>query len=586
MTALTLNTGYFTTQGCKSINQDFVLSRVPILDELNLKGAVFAISDGVGSSLVSQVASESAVKRFINDYYCTSPAWSVEHAGGQVFKSVNAHLYCKNQHSPYKYNLEKGYVCTFSALILQNQCAHIFHVGDSRIYRLRNNQLTLLTTDHNIQANGQTVLSQALGITPHFKFDYLCEPLIVGDVFLLMTDGIFNFLTEERILALLNYQKNDLNTQAKIVVDEAVNAGSNDNLTMQVVVINQLAKAQINKLDELSIPPILKEGDLFESNKLGSIQEDVNGSQGYKIRRVIHSSNRSHVYLALDLKTADFVIIKAPSVELTNNAAQLNRLLTEEWVLNKVNHKANNQHIVKAVPPHSARNFYYTVTEYIEGQTLAQFLLDNPTPNLEKIRDITEQIAKGLTALHKVDILHQDIRPENILIDSSGLVTIIDLGSANIMGVTDGNGDEILGTAMYTAPEYLVGSGASERSDLYSLAVLTYYMLSGRYPYGTKAAKAHNIAAQSKLSYISVIDTKRDIPLWLDATLKKALQPNPAYRYQVMSEFIYDLRHPNNSLLATGSIAWAEKNPVVFWRGLSLLLAISLVISWLVFISK
>ena len=226
----------------------------------------------------------------------------------------------------------------------------------------------------------------------------------------------------------------------------------------------------------------------------------------------------------------------------------------------------------------------YTISEYIEGQNLTQWLTDNPKPDVEKVRSIIEQVAQGLMAMHREGLLHQDIRPENIMIEASGNCKIIDLGSARVAGISDAlfeHESDIMGTAAYVAPEYFLGDSGCDQSDLYSLAVLTYYLLSDRFPYGTQVAKTRTVAAQHKLKYQSVLDDRRPIPAWIDATLKRALQPNPEKRFASLSEFTYHLRHPSPAFLNRVTAPLIQRHPLKFWQGLSLLLVISNVITFI-----
>jgi serine/threonine protein kinase len=193
------------------------------------------------------------------------------------------------------------------------------------------------------------------------------------------------------------------------------------------------------------------------------------------------------------------------------------------------------------------------------------------------VRGVVEQIAKGLQAFHRMEMLHQDLRPENIMIDKTGTVKIIDFGSTKVAGVieaspsTDRN--DILGTAQYTAPEYLLGEGGSTRSDIFSLGVITYQMLTGRLPYGAEMAKARTKSQQRKLGYNSALDNNREIPAWIDGALKKAVHPDPYKRYEELSEYIFDLRHPNDAFLKSSPAPLLERNPLLFWKSLSLILA-------------
>ncbi len=193
-------------------------------------------------------------------------------------------------------------------------------------------------------------------------------------------------------------------------------------------------------------------------------------------------------------------------------------------------------------------------TEYIDGQTLTQWMIDNPKPSLETVRGIVEQIAKGLRAFHRKEMLHQDIRPDNIMIDATGTVKIIDFGSTRITGVVEaapsGDRNDILGTQQYTAPEYFLGEPASSRSDLFSLGVITYQMLTGKLPYGAQIANARTRSQFNKLVYRPASHGDRDVPQWIDGTLEKAVHPNPYKRYDSFSEFLFDLRHPNANYLS------------------------------------
>jgi serine/threonine protein kinase len=272
------------------------------------------------------------------------------------------------------------------------------------------------------------------------------------------------------------------------------------------------------------------------------------------------------------------VILKTPSIDLRDDPAYLERFLMEEWVARRI----NSAHVLKPCLQTRKRNFLYVVTEYIDGQTLTQWMIDNPKPDLETVRGIVEQIAKGLFAFHRLEMLHQDLRPENIMIDSTGTVKIIDFGSTRVAGImevaTQTEQNNILGTAQYTAPEYFLGENGTSRSDLFSLGVITYQMLIGRLPYGAKVAQSRTKSAQKKLRYDSVLDDDREIPAWIDGVLRKAVHPDPYKRYEELSEFVFDLRHPNNDFLNKNRPPLIERNPAAFWKGVSFVLMVIIVV--------
>ena len=556
---LSVSIGEATNSGIKAVNQDYIGHSIPKEPLLSSKGIVLAMADGISSSQVSQVASESAISGFLDDYYCTSDAWSVENSVQKVAQAINSWLYTQTYNSPYRFDKDKGYVCTFSALVLKANTAHIFHTGDTRIYQLSGDNLEQLTEDHRrIVSPEKSYLTKALGIHPNITLDYQGKKLVQGDIYILATDGIYEFLNEEEIVQTIN-ESSSLNKAAEALVASALKLGSDDNLSIQIVRINHIAQYQlgeVNELTNLPLPPKLSPRMTIDN---------------YEILREIYISSRSHVYLAKDNETQQNVVIKVPSTELSTDNLYIERFLLEEWIGKRI----KNPHVAIAILPKHRRNFLYLVTEYIEGRTLTQWIIDNPTPKLEHVRDIVEQIAKGLQAFHRQEMVHQDLRPENIMIDNSNVVKIIDFGSTYIAGVNDDHddtSDNMRGTMRYSAPEYFLGQSGTPQSDIFSLAVITYQMLSGKFPYHVNIAQAKSISAQRKLKYRSIIDDDSELPLWIDDALQKALNIQPLKRHSVLSEFIADLRRPNKAFETRTLPPLIQRDPVMFWQIVSCLL--------------
>lgn len=561
---LKLAIGQYSDKGRKESNQDFHGAYIPLEPQLGTKGIAIALADGISSSDVSHIASEATVKGFLEDYFCTSETWSVKKSAQRVLTATNSWLYAQTRQSQHRYDTGRGYVCTLSAIIVKSTTAHIFHVGDSRIYRLRDKTLEQLTNDHQVRVSEDTTyLSRALGMNSQLEIDYQALLVEKGDIFILVTDGVYEYSSPKFVINTVDEHASDLDTAAKIIVAEAFRRGSTDNLTAQIVRIDELptrdSDAIYQQLTELPCPPILEARVIFD---------------GYKIIREVHASSRSHVYLAVDEETSDKVIIKTPSIDLQGDTAYLERFLMEEWIARRI----NSAHVLKPCLQTRKRNYLYIVTEFIDGQTLTQWMIDNPKPALETVRGIVEQIAKGLLAFHRMEMLHQDLRPENVMIDNTGTAKIVDFGSTRVAGVTESAAHDeqfnLLGTAQYTAPEYFLGEVGTTRSDIFSLGVIAYQMLTGKLPYGAEVAKSRTKATQRKLRYQSLLDDSREIPAWIDAALRKALQPDPYQRYEELSEFIYDLRHPNKALLNEKSPPLLERNPLIFWKCVSLIMVV------------
>jgi serine/threonine protein kinase len=271
-------------------------------------------------------------------------------------------------------------------------------------------------------------------------------------------------------------------------------------------------------------------------------------------------------------------VIKTPGPDVRVDEVLLERFLLEEWVARRI----NSIHVLAAVAQSRKRSAIYLVTEYVEGQTLRQWMLDHPSPSVETVRGIIEQIARGLRAFHRLDMLHQDLRPENIMLDGAGTLKIIDFGSVRVAGIAELEGGfasaAILGTQQYSAPEYFLGEPGSTRSDIFSLGVIAYEMLSGRLPYGADVSRARTRDAQLQLAYASVLHPSREIPAYVDAALKKAVHPNPDKRYAELSELLFDLRHPSPEFLNQARPPLIERNPAAFWKGVSAILALIIVL--------
>ncbi|MGE9009115.1 protein kinase domain-containing protein [Leptospira interrogans] len=565
---LKISVGQYSDKGRKETNQDFHGVLIPAEPLLSLKGIAIVLADGISSSNVSRIAAESAVKGFLTDYYCTSESWSVRTSAQRVLEATNSWLHSQTRRSQYSYERDRGYVCTLSAIVLKSTTAHLFHVGDSRIYRVSGTSLEQLTNDHRvIISSEQSYLGRALGVNPQIEIDYLMSRVEKGDTFVLVTDGIYEHVGDRHIARTVRDNAADLDQAAKAVAELAFELGSKDNLTIQIVRVDELPESAASEVfgqpRELPLPPLLEARQVFD---------------GYRIVRELHGSSRSHIYLAVDIESEEVVTLKIPSIDLRDDPEYLKRFMMEEWVARRI----DSPHVLKPCLPSRKRNFLYVATEYIDGQTLTQWMIDNPRPTLETVRGIVEQIAKGLRAFHRKEMLHQDLRPDNIMIDRTGTVKIIDFGSTKITGVIEagpsGNRNDILGTAQYTAPEYFLGEPVSSRSDLFSLGVITYHMLTGKLPYGAAAAKARTRSQFNRLVYNPASHRDREVPVWVDGTLERAVHPNPYKRYDSLSEFLHDLRHPNANYLSTSSTPLIERNPLLFWKSTTIALALVVIV--------
>ncbi len=549
---LQVKAGQHTSSGIKPHNEDSCGIHISKGASLTHKGIVAVTADGVGSSEAGREASEHCVKAFIDDYLSTPMSWSVHTSGERIIKSLNSWLYNQGQ---IRYASELSLATTLAILILKSTTAHIFHVGDSRVYRIRNGKIKCLTKDHRLVIDkNKTYLARAMGGEHDVHFDYAKYLVEIDDIFVLTTDGVHEFIDDTTIMKFA--VEDDTEAAAQHIVNAALEAGSDDNLTAQVLRITQLPNQDENeyykKLTALPFPPPLESGQVLD---------------GYKIVKELHASNTIQVYLAEDIESGETVVLKTPSINFEDDPAYIDRFLHEVWVGRRI----DNPHVFKVLQLKRERSCIYYVTEYLEGQSLSQWILDNPKPDLEKVRDMVAQMIKGLRAFHRKEMVHQDIKPENIMVDQHGMIKIIDFGSTRVSGLEEIHTPikqmHVEGTANYIAPELFDGYEATPKSDMYSLAVTIYEMLSGgHFPYGKlEEAKPHK-----HYDYVSVRNYNQDVPIWVDRTIQKATSKNPERRYDSFSEFQYDLSNPNPEFMKAG-VPLVERNPIGFWKGLAVI---------------
>jgi len=315
------------------------------------------------------------------------------------------------------------------------------------------------------------------------------------------------------------------------------------------------------KLTALPFPPHLLLGMILD---------------GYRIDKELHTSSRSQVYLVTDIASGKRYCMKTPSVNFDDDPAYIERFIMESWI----GYRINNPHVVKVVEMHKQKSCLYYLTEFIDGISLDQWIRENPKPTVPEVLYLVEQIIKGLRALHRKETLHQDIKPGNIMIDKNREIKIIDFGSCFIKGIaeitTPLERQGMLGTASYSAPEAVLQGISTTQSDIFSLAVLVYEMLTGRVPFSGKLNACRSEKDYFKTKYIPCSEFNPLVPIWIDGAIKKSLRYDPDRRHGDVSEFLHELQHPNQKYKKHHNAALRDRDPLLFWRITSALLFIAL----------
>ncbi|GAB3035474.1 bifunctional protein-serine/threonine kinase/phosphatase [Bowmanella dokdonensis] len=563
---LRIRVGGYSSAGRKPVNQDaFAASREPSQREA-LKGWVACIADGASCSDNAGLASQLSVSHFIADYFSTPDSWPVKTSAGKVLSALNNWLH---HHDRQSQTPGDGLVTTFSALICKSRTAHLLHVGDSRIYRLRGHEVEQLTRDHcHRQLGGRSLLSRALGLDSRLEVDYLQQPLEEGDLFLLSTDGVHEFLPVTDLPGLLQGAGEDLEGAARTLVEQALNAGSQDNLTCLLIRVEQLPYLQLDEvyksLTALIIPPVLEPGTKLD---------------GFEVSKVLYSGPRSHLYLVTHPHWSEPLALKAPSSHFSEDPQYLEGFSREAWVGQRVRHAS----LMKMHGRPAASRFLYHLCEYIEGQTLRQWMRDHPAPSIQQVRAIFTELVGAVRALQRQGMVHRDLKPENVMLDSRGRLKLIDYGAVQVGGLQESfsplDGSYPVGALDYLAPECLQGDPGSIHSDIYSLGVMLYELLTGHLPFKTPLLKWQT--SHRHWQYQSARSRRADIPEWLDLTLQKATHPQPARRHAALSELLQDISLPNQSLFrGQAGKSLLERHPLRVWQMISALLLLVVLLQW------
>ncbi len=564
---LKVNVGLHSEKGLKAQNEDAVGYHIPREPVLTTKGMVALIADGVSSAEAGKEASETCVHNFISDYFSTPESWSVKTSAQRILTALNRWLY--GQGLSYL-EADKGYISTLSVLVIKSRRAHLFHIGDSRIYLLRDGDLEPLTKDHSTRVSKDSCyLTRAMGMDLMLDVDYVSIDLLPGDRFLMTTDGVHDFLSRTAMRQMISDSEASLTTLCADLASRSLEQGSDDNITAMLVDIESLSEPNADDVHQtlctLPFPPPLEVGMVVD---------------GLRVLDEIHASKRSQVYRVEDVESGAHYAMKTPSVNFEDDLVYIERFVLEPWIGSRI----DSPHVVKVPKDLQRPSFLYYLCEYREGSTLAQWMQNQKNLPIDRVIAIVKQLVAGVRAMHRKETLHQDIKPENIMIDVQDQVCLIDFGSCYVAGISEIDmpfeRDQVLGTESYGAPEYKMGRRSSLKSDLFSIAVVTYEMLTGHHPYGEAFENCRAAKDFYRLHYVPAREFNPMVPVWMDGALGKALNISPELRHDALSEFVYDLEHPNKDFLKQDFVPLAQRNPLRFWQGVSGALLLALVVSW------
>ncbi|MFG0408836.1 protein kinase [Pseudomonas sp. FYR_11] len=540
--SLQLSFAQASATGPRAENQDALRLVTPAPELAASKGYLFALADGVSQCADGGLAARASLQALALDYYATPATWGVAQALDRLLLAQNRWLRAQGNGQPL--------LTTLSALVLRGRRFTLAHVGDCRVYRWHAGQLQCLSEDHVWDQPGmQHVLKRALGLDQHLLVDYLEGELQPGECYLLVSDGVWASLGDQHIQAVLREQP-DLQLAVDTLVASAHLNGSQDNASAMLVQVDQLGTANLGdtlaQLQHWPVPEPLRPGLLID---------------GWQVEQLRAHSRQSLLYRVRDGQGQAWLLKTLPP-ERRQEPGAAQALLLEEWFMRRV----AGRHFPELHACSQRQQLYYVMREY-PGQSLAALLAENGPLPLAQWLELARQLLQAVGVLHRRNLLHRDIKPDNLHLGCDGQLRLLDFGLAYCPGLCEDPQHALPGTPSYIAPEAFDGLPPSPRQDLYAAGVTLYHLLTGHYPYGEVEAFQRPRFGQP----VNPARYRPDLPEWLQHHLQQAVAADPAQRFETAEHWLLLLERGDRQELPGRPRPLLEREPLKVWRTLAVL---------------
>lgn len=554
---LKVDLGHSSLTGPRERNEDFCGVATPEGQELENKGIIAAVADGIGGHKGGREASEYTVRGLLSDYFATPDTWGVPRAIETVTTALNRWVIAEGSR-----NAElSGMATTLSVLVLRGRRFYTAHIGDSRIYRLQEGRLQQMTVDHTWEhPELNNVLSRAIGLDPRVLLDFADGELAVNERFLLVSDGVWGILPDA-LMAEVLLDHPDPQAAAAALTSLALAQGGHDNATAVVV-------------DVLGLPPASLRDSLASAASLPLPHRLKVGHEldGLIVEEVLHDSRETLLYRVRNPRNGQQLVLKTLQPAMEGDPGAIAALLMEEWRARRV----VSPFFPQVVPAEQRSCLYYLMTWHAGATLQARLDAGQHFPAGEVVR-FGIALLKAIGALHRLDIVHRDIKTDNIHLGQDGVLRILDLGVA--VSLAERKADDPIGqagTPSYMAPDLFESPAPQPGHDLYAAGVTLYHLLTRKYPYGEiepfQTPKFGEPARPTRW--------RPEIPGWLENILLKAVAREAGDRFETAEEFVLALeRGATRPLAAPSRQPFIERNPLQFWRVLAALsLAVNLIL--------
>jgi serine/threonine protein phosphatase PrpC len=526
---LKLSAAYHTATGPRERNEDFAGFVTPADEALLRKGFAAVIADGVSGAAGGREAAEHCARNVLADYFSTPDTWEVQTSLEKIYQALNR--WVQSQARARKELV--GMATTLTSLVLRGNVYSFAHVGDTRLYLLRNGALQKLTGDHVWQRpEMEHVLTRAIGLDTQLVVDHGMGPLKADDVFALLSDGAWARLAEtdlQHMLADVTMHKSSPEQSSRLIVDTALTLGGTDNTTALVVQVHatdeNLLRDLLREQQPLPVPPPLKAGEVID---------------GLTVQALLHESRITRLYQVRSTEGRELVLKTLTSLAAQDAHERL-AFAHEAWLAKR----AVARYFAQSVPPLQAPTALYALSTFHAGQTVAQSLAAGRHFTVPEAIKLGMDLARALGALHRRSITHRDVKPENIHLGDDGQLRLLDLGVA-ISGfdAPELSSAQRAGTPSYLAPELFAVHSDDDKAhtptpitDLYAWGVTIYQVLARRYPYGeVEPFQTPRFGEPEPASR-----TRPDVPGWLDNLLLKAVDADPRQRFETAEELLLAL---------------------------------------------
>ncbi|MCB8881794.1 protein kinase [Acidisoma cellulosilytica] len=501
----------------------------------------------------------------VDGYYHARPTFGRGQALAQATEALNRWMFASRGQDA----TGAGLSASLSALVFSGSRVGLIQIGGGLILRIRAGEIVRVTTPQLLRlAQGQLTPRRAIGNDSRILLDYQEDTALAGDRYILISD-------------IRDAAGGRIDTPALLALCRPGSSGAVDALAQSLAQFEPGAAALpaavasrsvvILDIESLPEPSVAATETELSGLPLGAIPQAGDSLDGYTIGRTLHRGAYTLLKYAIDTSTREAVVLKFPLPAMLNDRVFQAGFARESWIGTGI-HSPVIGRILASEPGRKSQ--LYIVMPYYLGETLESRIASEPRFGVPDIVAIGQQLAQAVEDLRAVQVLHRDLKPDNVMMLNGGGLRLLDLGLAYLAGSDASTAQGLAGTLRYMAPEVLRGGAPDDRTEVYALGTILYRLAGqGRFPRpGSDIAEA-------------LIRGRPDLPRPLCAAIASALETDPARRpahaavlAQALSNALQTASR-SETAAARPILPHRMPEPVTVWRAVALLLGLMLLVS-------